>query len=111
MMSTYLRRIGFTVTTAMSAEKGWAELEADPGRFAVAVLDATLSGTSVEVLAVKMMEASPRLRVIVASGYVVDVTALIESAPGRVMFLHKPFTPEMLAKAVRRMVAAQEEAV
>jgi hypothetical protein len=32
-------------------------------------------------------------------------------APGRVIFLHKPFTPAMLARAVRRMLATQEEAV
>jgi CheY-like chemotaxis protein len=44
-----------------------------------------------------------------ASGYPVDITALEAAAPGRVAFLHKPFTPEMLAAAIRRMLAAQEE--
>jgi DNA-binding NtrC family response regulator len=111
MVSAYLGRLGYRVTTAVSAELGWAELEAEPGKYAVVVLDATLSGVNVAELAAQMMDANPRLRVIVASGYVVDMTALQESAPGRVMFLHKPFSPEMLAAAVRRMVATQEEAV
>jgi DNA-binding NtrC family response regulator len=39
----------------------------------------------------------------------VDVTALEAVAPGRVAFLLKPFTPEMLATAVRRLLAAEEE--
>ena len=38
-------------------------------------------------------------------------TALQAAAPGRVAFLHKPFTPEMLAAAIRRMLAAQEESL
>ena len=111
MVSAYLGRLGYLVTTAISAEKGWTEVETEPGRFAAAVLDATLTGVRVEELALKMMDVNPRLRVIIASGYVVDMTALQEAAPGRVMFLHKPFTPEMLAGAVRRMVGTQEENV
>jgi FixJ family two-component response regulator len=39
----------------------------------------------------------------------VDMSALECEAPGRVDFLHKPFTPEMLASAVGRMLAAEKE--
>jgi len=109
MVSTYLGRLGYLVTTAATAEKGWAEIAAAPERFAVVVLDATLSGIGLEDLVVQIIAASPRLCVIVASGYPVDMTELQEMAPGRVMFLHKPFSPEMLAGAVRRMLAPQEE--
>jgi FixJ family two-component response regulator len=77
----------------------------------IAVLDATMTGIGVEDLASRMMAANRRLCVIVASGYPVDMTALQAAAPGRVTFLHKPFTPEMLAGAVRRMLATQEKAV
>jgi FixJ family two-component response regulator len=58
-----------------------------------------------------MLKASPRVRVIAASGYPLDMSGLEISAPGRVMFLHKPFQPEMLADAIRRMLATQEEGV
>ena len=111
MLSAYLKRLGFDVTAASSSEGGWAALAAAPAEYAVAVLDATMSGIGVEDLARKMMAANPRLRVIVASGYPVDMSVLETSAPGRVMFLHKPFSPEMLAGAVRRMIATQEEGV
>ncbi|MCU1238029.1 MAG: response regulator receiver protein [Candidatus Solibacter sp.] len=111
MVTAYLKRLGFDVTAASSSENGWTTLAAAPDQFAVAVLDATMSGVGVEDLATQMMTASPRLCVIVASGYPVDMSVLEESAPGRVMFLHKPFAPEMLAGAVRRMIGTQEESV
>jgi FixJ family two-component response regulator len=47
--------------------------------------------------------------VIAASGYPVDITTLQAAAPGRVMFLHKPFTPQMLGNAIGRLIATQEE--
>ena len=99
------------MVTAGSTEKAWAEVEAAPARFAVAVLDATMDGMPMEDLAARMLAANPRLCVIAASGYPVDMSRLEAAAPGRVMFLHKPFTPEMLAHAVRRMLATQEEDV
>jgi two-component system, cell cycle sensor histidine kinase and response regulator CckA len=109
MMSVYLGRLGYAVVAAGSTEKAWAEMEAAPHGFALAVLDATMGGVRMEELAARMLAADPRLCVIAASGYPVDIAALQAAAPGRVMFLHKPFSPEMLGRAVRRMIATQEE--
>ena len=111
MLSVYLRRLGYAVVAAGSTEKAWAEVEAAPHAFALAVLDATMSGIRMEDLAARMLAADPRLCVIAASGYPVDIAVLQAAAPGRVMFLHKPFSPEMLGNAVRRMIATQEEDV
>jgi DNA-binding NtrC family response regulator len=108
MLSAYLRRLGYTVVAAGSTENAWAEVEAAPHAFALAVLDATMSGIRMEDLAARMLAAHPRLCVIAASGYPVDIAALQAAAPGRVMFLHKPFSPRMLGAAVRRMIATQE---
>ena len=108
MMSVYLTRLGFMVETALSAEKGMAILQASPDGFGVAVLDATMDGTSLDELALRMLESTPRLCVIAASGYPVDTSRLEAAAPGRVTFLHKPFAPEMLAATVRRMLATEE---
>jgi CheY-like chemotaxis protein len=49
------------------------------------------------------------VRLLVASGYPVDISGMEAAAPGRVAFLHKPFSPEMLAAVLRRMIGAQEE--
>jgi len=109
MMSLYLGRLGYSVTTANTTERAWNEAEASVSGFDVAVLDATMPGMSMEDLATRLLSANSTLRVLAASGYPVDMTLLETVAPRRVAFLHKPFTPEMLAAAVRRMLAAQEE--
>jgi len=109
MLNLYLRRLGYAVTTADSTAGAWSLAEADPGAFAAAVLDGSMTGMSMEDLAQRLLRANPALCVLACSGYPVDVTALEAAAPGRVAFLLKPFTPEMLATAVRRLLAAEEE--
>jgi len=109
MMSLYLRRLGYSVTTLESAEQAAALTETDLRSFAMAVLDATMDGIGLEQLALQMLRANTALRVLAASGYPVDVSALEAAAPGRVAFLHKPFTAEMLAACVRRMIASTKE--
>jgi len=111
MLKAYLGRLGYVVVALNSTEEAWAAAQAAPASFAVAVLDATLQGIAMEDLASRLLAADGRLSVIAVSGYPVDITALQASAPGRVMFLHKPFTAEMLGSAVRRMSGAQERDV
>lgn len=106
MMSLYLERRGYSVTTSSRTEDASRLIESEPLAFAVAVLDATMHGLSMEDLALKMLQANPSLRVLAASGYPVDMSRLEAAAPGRVGFLHKPFTPEMLLESIRRMLAA-----
>lgn len=108
-MSAYLGRRGYAVTAAATTEDAWSAVEADPAAFALAVLDASMSGLSMQELAFRVLGANPSLCVIAASGYPVDMAPMEAAAPGRVMFLHKPFGPEALADAVRRMIASQEE--
>jgi len=109
MLSLYLGRLGYPVTTAESTEAAWRLVDADPAAFAVVVLDGSMSGMSMDDLALRMLRANPALRVLAASGYPLDMAVLSEAAPGRVDFLQKPFTPEMLATALRRLLGAQEE--
>ncbi|MGA3097092.1 MAG: response regulator [Bryobacteraceae bacterium] len=111
MMSVYLGRLGYEVETAGGTEGAWARIEADPEGFAVAVLDATMPGLSLNELALRALRAAPGLRVIAASGYPVDMSEIQAAGQGRVAFLPKPFTPEMLADAVRRMLGPEEETV
>jgi len=109
MLNLYLHRLGYAVTTADSTAGAWSLAESDPGAFAAAVLDGSMAGMSMEDLAQRLLGANPELCVLACSGYPVDMTALETLAPGRVAFLLKPFTPEMLATAVRRLLAAEEE--
>ena len=109
MMNAYLSRLGYTVTTSKSTDAAWKETEADPAQFDLAVLDATMPGMTMEDLAKRLLRANPTITVIAASGYAVDMAAVETAAPGRVAFLLKPFSPEMLSATVRRMIGTQEE--
>ncbi len=111
MVGVYLERLGYRAATADTTERAWAAVREAPSDFAVVVVDATMPGLSMEDLALKILGANPAVCVIAASGYPVDMSAMEAAAPRRVMFLHKPFSPEMLAAAVRRMLASQEEDV
>jgi two-component system cell cycle sensor histidine kinase/response regulator CckA len=111
MMAVYLGRLGYSVKTANTTEQAWADFEAAPDRYAVAVLDATMPGIPLHDLARKMLAASPAARILAASGYPMDLSALAAEAPDRVEFLQKPFTPEMLAATVRRMLGPEKEDV
>jgi CheY-like chemotaxis protein len=109
MMGVYLGRQGYTVTTADTTDKAWALVEPDPSAFDVVVLDGSMAGMTMEELATRMLNASPSLCVLGASGYPVDITELAAKAPGRVAFLLKPFTPHSLATVVGGLLAAQEK--
>jgi len=110
MISVYLGRMGYTVKVAESVAKARVELAAGPpGGFAVVVLDATLRGTTLAELGAEILAAGAGVRLIAASGYPADMSGLEALAPGRVAFLHKPFSPEMMAAAVRRMLGTEKE--
>src|SRR5215469_4727067 len=111
MMTAYLRRLGYSVSAVHTPAEACAELESDPSGFVCAVVDATMAGMPMDEMARKMLRASAALRLLVASGFPVDVSALESEAPGRVAFLHKPFTPEMLAGTVRRLLESKEQSV
>src|SRR5215475_3089551 len=97
MMSMFLGRKGFTVSVAGSASIARRELISG---FDVAVLDATLPDASLADFGTEILNAYPGTRLLAASGYPVDMSGLEAVAPGRVAFLHKPFSPEMLLAAV-----------
>jgi FixJ family two-component response regulator len=76
---------------------------------AAAVLDASIAGLSAQDLALRLLAANSSMCVLVASGYPVDMERVEAAGPGRVEFIQKPFSGEMLHGALRRMIASQEE--
>jgi FixJ family two-component response regulator len=52
-------------------------------------------------LAAKMLELNPQVRILVASGYSVDISRFPPAHRAQIGFLKKPFTPEMLATSVK----------
>jgi len=111
VMSLYLSRLGYEARTVDSADQAWEAARQPSGALVAAVLDGSMDGLSVQDLAGTLLDANPRMCVIVASGYPVEMSALEAKAPRRVLFLHKPFTAGKLADTLRRMIGAQEENV
>lgn len=104
IMKRYLERLGYEVIATSGTAAAWEKIEKDPAALALAVVDMTMPGMSGEELARRILAAHPTIRVIAASGYPVDVKALESIAAARFVFLHKPFTPEMLADAIKRLL-------
>lgn len=108
LLTMYLTRHGYDVATADNGAGGYEVLSRSPLEIGLVILDGTVSGTSVDDLAIRLLTINPALRVIVASGYPVDMAGLLAAAPGRAMFLQKPFTTAALLAAVRRMLGKEE---
>jgi DNA-binding NtrC family response regulator len=70
-----------------------------------------MAGMPSTELAIRMLRASPAVRVIATSGYPADMSGVHAAGPGRAVFLPKPFTPDMLATLVEKVFDAQEEGV
>jgi FixJ family two-component response regulator len=63
-----------------------------------------------EQLSRMMLEARPEIRLILTSGYPFDMQKALSAAGAeRLAFLHKPFTPAMLAETVTRLLASVPE--
>ena len=68
MMSLYLGRMGYSVTTTNSTEEAWSLVEADPGAFAAAILDGSMPGMTMEELGLRLLRVRSSFCVLAASG-------------------------------------------
>ncbi len=106
LITRYLEHQGYEVLALADPQDAWARLEREPGAFALAIIDLTIEGAiRGEELARRFLTADPAARVILTSGYAADVAAVENTFPGRVSFLQKPFSGEMLSEAVSRLSA------
>jgi DNA-binding NtrC family response regulator len=104
LITEYLERLGYAVRSAGSTKQAWALLEGGAETFALAVIDLTMPGLGGEELARRALGADANLRVLLSSGYPAGARALETEFPGRVAFLHKPFSAEMLAETVKNLL-------
>jgi DNA-binding NtrC family response regulator len=100
----YLTRLGYSVVPYRSAEEAWRQFEAATTEYSLALIDVSMPGLSGEQLSRMMLRSKPEVRLILMSGYPFDTQRLPEAWPDRIAFLHKPFTPAMLAETVNRLL-------
>jgi DNA-binding NtrC family response regulator len=105
ILTRYLAKLGYGVVASGSTEDAWEHVQAAPESYALALIDATMSGLSAVELTRRILNANPRIRVIAASGYPITAEEFAPLDSNRVTFLHKPFSPDTLAELVRRLLA------
>ncbi len=101
----YLSRLGYSVVPYRSAEEAWKHFQAVAAQYWLVVIDLSMPGISGGQLAQMMLGSDPEIRLILTSGYPFDDTERsLPAEPDRVVFIHKPFTPALLAEIVDRLI-------
>jgi len=104
IVERYLTRCGYRVLSAASAGEAEAIARSEPGPIDLLLTDVVLTDVSGPVLARRLRESRPGLRVLYMSGYAggdLDEPEELERAG----FLQKPFRLENLAHRVRETIA------
>lgn len=99
-----LRRGGFAVFTAASAEEAAGIWARESGAIGVLVTDVELGGVDGVTLAARCLEDRPRLPVVLTSGYAADELRARRPVPDGCRFLAKPFTALELVEVVRPLL-------
>ena len=100
----YLTRLGHSAVAYRSSEAAWKDFETSGVRYALALIDLSMPVIPGEQLARMMVNLDPEVRLILTSGYPFDTASLLDLRQDRLAFLHKPFTPAMLAETVDRLL-------
>ncbi len=96
--------LGFTVVTADSGPNGFAEFSAGPADFAVVLLDLTMPGMNGEDTLTILRALSPKVPVLLMSGYSESDRAARIPGAGPLAFLQKPFAREKLERKLRDLL-------
>jgi two-component system, cell cycle sensor histidine kinase and response regulator CckA len=99
-VETALSRLGYSVRSFASGEQ---LLESMPslGPAEILVTDMVLPNVDGRTLAERVLAVRPAIRVVFASGYSPDVVSQHGELPQNATFIAKPFTIDVLARAVR----------
>jgi len=104
LTESILRRSGYRIVSAANAEQALnlSKTELEDAR--VLITDVVMPGMNGRVLAGKLKEAFPRLKVLFLSGYSADVTGAELSGDRSAELLQKPFSPADLLSKLRQLI-------
>jgi CheY-like chemotaxis protein len=104
---TVLTRNGYRVLVATDGPQALTVWEANAGAIGLLLTDIVMpQGMSGPALAARLRAGHPTLKVLLTSGYGPHFTAAQLEAGEYAAFLHKPFTPDQLLRAVRKALGA-----
>ncbi len=101
-----LRKLGYRVLEAKNGIEACLLATQQAGSFQLLLTDVVMPGMAGRELAQHLSVIKPDLRTLFMSGYMDDVGIMAGQEEGTSSFLQKPFTPEVLARAVRTLLDA-----
>lgn len=99
-----LRKLGYKVVEAKNGVEACLLATQQAGSFQLLLTDVVMPGMGGRELAQHLSVINPELRTLFMSGYTDDVGIMAGQEEGATSFLQKPFTPEVLAGAVRDLL-------
>jgi len=101
-----LRKLGYRVIEAKNGVEACLLATQQTGSLQLLLTDVVMPGMGGRELAQHLSVIKPDLRTLFISGYMDDVGIMAGQEEGTSSFLQKPFTPEVLARAVRTLLDA-----
>ena len=101
-----LRKLGYRVIEAKNGIEACLLATQQAGSFQLLLTDVVMPGMAGQELAQHLSVINPDLRTLFISGYMDDLGIMAGQEEGATSFLQKPFTPEVLAGAVRKLLDA-----
>jgi two-component system, cell cycle sensor histidine kinase and response regulator CckA len=105
-----LRKLGYRVVEAKQGLEACLLASQELDRLDLLLTDMVMPGMGGRELAQHLITIKPDLRILFMSGYTDDVGILAGHEQGTSGFLQKPFTPELLARTVRKILDAPSSA-
>ena len=102
---TVLAEEGYRILEAASGSEATAVVERCGEEIGLVITDVVMPGTSAQQLADDLKARRPALKVLFVSGYPDSVVARHHIAVGKVPFLQKPYSPDLLVSTVRDLLA------
>ena len=102
-----LRKLGYRVIEAKNGVEACLLATQQAGSLQLLLTDVVMPGMGGRELAQHLSVIKPDLRTLFMSGYMDDVGIMAGQEEGTSSFLQKPFTPEVLARAVRNLLDAR----
>ncbi|HZC67539.1 MAG TPA: response regulator [Nitrospirales bacterium] len=99
-----LRKLGYRVLEAKNGVEACLLATQQTGLVQLLLTDVVMPGMGGRELAQHLSVIKPDLRTLFISGYMDDIGIMAGQEEGTSSFLQKPFTPEVLARAVRSLL-------
>jgi CheY-like chemotaxis protein len=104
---TVLERRGYTVLAARNGEEALALSQEHTGPIHLLVTDVVMPGIDGRELADRLASVHPETRVLFTSGHTEEAIDQHGALDDSLAFLHKPFAPDTLARAVRQVLTGE----